>query len=89
MCYLKLCEDRSDLFALKMSKCAEPLSLRSSRLRCRQTKRLEVQNKVRKTALALNGRYEDKAGYERALINSNIASSERSKILAVQDRVVR
>lgn len=43
---------------------------------------------VRKIASALNHLYLDKIGYGRDLVNRPIASSERSRLLVVQDRVV-
>lgn len=47
-----------------------------------------MHNGVKKLPSALNYIYDDKIQYERALANSQIVSLERSKVPAVQHRVV-
>lgn len=50
--------------------------------------RTEVHDSVRKLPFTLNYMYEDKIGYEKAVLNSETASSKRSGVLAVQGKAI-
>lgn len=81
-------EDLRILFPLKIEKSAKPISSCSSKFQARQAKRIEVHKLVRKTGSALSYMYEDNIGFERVVVNSKIAASERSRVSAVQDRMM-
>lgn len=88
MYLIKVSKDLWDLFPLKIDKRAEPISLYSSAFRARQAKRIEAHKNVRRMALALNYKYDDKIGYESATVNSKIASTERNRVSAFPYSVI-
>lgn len=75
MFYMKVSDGRRDRFPMRIDKCAEHTSSRSSTSRARQTKRIEVDNSARKIISALKDMYLDKIRDERAIVSSKTASS--------------
>lgn len=73
---------------MKIEKCAKTINFCSIRFRARQPKRIAVLSSARKIVPALNYMFDGKAGYERALVNSQIALSERSRVPAFQNSAV-
>lgn len=54
-----------------------------------EEKKIEAQNSVRNVPSAQNHMYEEKIGYEEAVDYSKIASPKRSRVLTVQDKVIK
>lgn len=66
-------DDRRELSAWKVDRCVDVIGSNSSLLRAKNTNRIELHNSGRKMDSSLSCLYDNKIGYAKAMVNSNIA----------------
>lgn len=71
--FIKVRDDRRDLFPLTVERCANPISSRSARFRAKTYKRIMDYKSVTKIVSALNHMDDENIRYEWALVNSQVA----------------